>query len=88
MSCNKLCISQNVVFFDYQYFFPTQVEPFSVAPIFPNFEDLSSFERFKLDIVYERRPPTLPLPKAAPRPETALEATFTHPYKYVLWRFT
>lgn len=88
MSYNKLYISQNIVFFDNQYFFPTQVEPSFVAPILPNFEDLSSFEWFKLDIVYERRRPTLLLPKATPRPETALEATFTHPYKYVLWRFT
>jgi hypothetical protein len=44
MSYNKLYISQNIVFFDNQYFFPTQVEPSFVAPILPNFEDLSSFE--------------------------------------------
>ena len=82
MSYNKFCISQNVVFFDNHYFFPTQVEPSFVASILPNFKDLSSFEQFKLDIVYQKHRPTLPLPKAASRPE----ATFAPPYKHVLRR--
>jgi hypothetical protein len=38
--------------------FPTPVESSSVAPIFPHFEDMSSFQRFKPGIVYEHLRPT------------------------------
>ena len=43
LSCNKFYIFRNVVFFGNQYFFSIYVEPFFVAPILPNFKDLSSF---------------------------------------------
>ena len=66
LSCDKFRISGNVVFFENQYFFSTHVESSSVAPILPHFEDVSPFERFKPEIVYERRQPTLPLPTIDP----------------------
>jgi len=73
LSYNKFCISRNVVFFENQYFFPTHVASSSIAPILPHFEDMSSFERFKPGIVYERRRPTLPLLETDPPPDTAPE---------------
>jgi glycosyltransferase involved in cell wall biosynthesis len=71
LSCRKFCISRNVVFFENQYFFPTHVAFSFVAPILPHFEDVSSFERFKPGILYERRRPILPLLETDPPPDTA-----------------
>ena len=73
LSCSKFCISRNVVLFENEYFFPTHVAFSSVAPILPHFEDVSSFKRFKLGILYERRRPTLPLFETDRPPDTAPE---------------
>jgi len=76
LSCSKFCISRNVVFFENQYFFPTQVASSSVTPILPHFEDVSSFEWFKPGIAYERCRPTLLLLETDPPPDNAPEIAF------------
>jgi hypothetical protein len=59
---NRFCISRHVIFFEYQYFFPTHVASVLEIPIPSYFDDLSSTpERFKPRFVYERQRPTLPL---------------------------
>jgi hypothetical protein len=75
LSCSKFRVSQNVVFFENQYFFPTATPAASSlhAPILPYFEDVSSFERFKPGIMYERRRPILALPETNPPSDTASE---------------
>ena len=73
LSYSKFRISRNVVFFENQYFFPAHVAFSSVAPILPHFKDVSSFERFKPEILYERRRPTLPLLETDPPLDTAPE---------------
>jgi hypothetical protein len=50
-----------------------------VAHILLYFEDVSSFERFKPGIVYERRRPILPLLETDPPPETAFEPSTHQP---------
>ncbi|KAJ6965457.1 hypothetical protein NC652_003361 [Populus alba x Populus x berolinensis] len=56
-------------------FFPTATPAASSlhAPILPHFEDVSSFERFKPGIVYERWRPILALPETNPPSDTATE---------------
>ena len=67
---NKFRISRHIVFFENQSFFSTHVASLPKINVFPNFDELNSTpERFKPGIVYERRRPTLPLPKQDPSSE-------------------
>jgi transposase InsO family protein len=91
LSCSKFRVSRNVVFFENQYFFPTATPAASSlhAPILPHFEDVSSFERFKPGIMYERRRPLLALPETNPPSDTASEtASVPSPLQPTLRRST
>jgi len=73
-SCaNKFRLSRNVVFFENQYFFYAHGESLPDISFFPHFDELSPLpNRFKAELVYTRRHPTLPLPETDPSSETAL----------------
>ena len=63
---NRFRISRHVVFFENQAFFPSPDVSLLATPILPHFVDLTPIDRFKSGLVYERRRPTLPLPKSSP----------------------
>jgi len=51
---NKIHISQNVVFFENQYFFPSRGNFFSSSTLLPSFDDVSTTVNcFKPGIVYQ-----------------------------------
>ncbi|XP_057425468.1 uncharacterized protein LOC130718856 [Lotus japonicus] len=68
----RMRISRNVVFFDYQYYFPCfPSDSNSFVPLHTFADVPRPIERFKPGQVYTRRPPTLPPPDADPPPEPA-----------------
>ena len=75
---NKFRISRNVIFFENQYFFQSHVIPDSpTAPTapFPPFDHVPlSAKRFKPGIVYQRRPPPVPLPDTTSSLDSTLPA--------------
>ena len=73
---NKFRISCNVVFFENQYFFQSHVMSDSPTAPLPPFDDVPlSIKRFKPGIVYQRRPPPVPLPETT----SSLDSTLLAP---------